>query len=380
MKKQYLTGLAVMAAGLFMGLVLAPAGTAYAEEAGTQVLSGEIGTLEIDPGVTKVILSGVTQKTGEELDLTGNAVLEIAEGTENTLGGLSTSGNLQITGSGDLTSGPIVSFGDLLVFDETGTITLKDGSICSLTGDIIFNSGDMTIETSEESVFPIMTYDGSVYVNGGSIDVTGVVGGFYAGTKIELNGGKVAADAGESAAFMAGRGETGSVTVSETFGLENGMYPAEGASDEEGVFVSTISTSDGKVASSTAGEGPDDTEAIRAAEERLGQAMTAETTAGTGETADPTPTEEAESSEAQVTDTPESSQVEETSSSEALAEPTEETASPTAEPTQAAEKKSGFSVLVIVLICLVGAAAAAAIGLGVSRKKAGNKKKRKGKK
>ena len=178
-----------------MGLVLAPAGTAYAEEAGTQVLSGEIGTLEIDPGVTRIILSGVTQKTGEELDLTGNAVLEIAEGTENTLGGLSTSGNLQITGSGDLTSGPIVSFGDLLVFDETGTITLKDGSICSLTGDIIFNSGDMTIETSEESVFPIMTYDGSVYVNGGSIDVTGVVGGFYAGTKIELNGGKVAADA-----------------------------------------------------------------------------------------------------------------------------------------------------------------------------------------
>ena len=363
-----------------MGLVLAPAGTAYAEEAGTQVLSGEIGTLEIDPGVTRIILSGVTQKTGEELDLTGNAVLEIAEGTENTLGGLSTSGNLQITGSGDLTSGPIVSFGDLLVFDETGTITLKDGSICSLTGDIIFNSGDMTIETSEESVFPIMTYDGSVYVNGGSIDVTGVVGGFYAGTKIELNGGKVAADAGESAAFMAGRGETGSVTVSETFSLENGMYPAEGASDEEGVFVSTISTSDGKVASSTAGEGPDDTEAIRSAEERLGQAMTAETTAGTGETADPTPTEEAESSEVQETDTQESSQAEETSSSEALAEPTEETASPTAEPTQAAEKKSGLSVLVIVLICLVGAAAAAAIGLGVSRKKAGNKKKRKGKK
>ena len=230
----------------------------------TLTLSGSISTVDIDSSVTKVILSYVTQGDSDEIKIRGDVVLELADGSINKLGTVTSYGNLEITGSGKLSCDGIVTLGDALLFDHTGEINVGESGTCSFDGDIYFNSGTTNITVKENYNFPVMTYAGSVYLNGGSLNINGCVSGFYAGSMLYLNGGKLNVDTNGGAAFNAGKGENNAIVISDNFSTDNNMKVAEETSTTDGVTITTIVNADGNAVSAMTGTGPDSTSDIEA--------------------------------------------------------------------------------------------------------------------
>ena len=328
---------------VFAALFLSAA-SAYAAE--TETISGNIGETEFGSDVKKLVLSGVTQDSGDILKVDGDCVIEIAEGTDNALGIIVGNGNLEFTGGGSLTASTVSCYGSLLVFNHTGDILVNGEGISLIAGDVVFNSGTVTCDISEDMIFPVITYAGSVYMNGGSLSAVGVTGAIYAGSEMDLEGGELIANASGGAAFNVGKGESNRITIGENFTLEDGMYVADVASNVDGVKVSTIVTGDsGKASSAVQGSGPDAEKNIAEATERLESTMYQENYETEDETEDADGDDDASDADIQS------------------AEPEED---------QNTGRSSGVSALLFIILCVAGAAAAAFAIVKVS----GNKKRK----
>ena len=338
---------------LFLGMTIIKAKDVWAEGEDTMVLSGEIGTIEVDSSVKTIVLSGVSQSAEDEIDVKGDVTVEIAEGSENTLGAFAFDGNATFTGAGNMSIACIVSFGQSLAFDHTGTIILDTGGICSLTGNIYFNSGVVQSVASDDVVYPVVAYSGSIFLNGGSLVAIGQVGAIYAGSQIDLEDGEVAAEASLGAAFNAGNGESGSIIVGEDFNLEKGMHVAEVESNIEGQTATTIVTEDGVASTAVLGTGPNSAGVTDSAIEAL-ETMTDEEAKKILE-------EKAAETETASTVTEEKSDTKETETPAAAADDSENTSG-----------GSGVSPVLLIITCFVAAAVAA----GISGTFINNKKKK----
>ena len=354
-----------------------------------QVLSGEIGDLEIEEGVKTIILNGVTQ-SGEEDELTinGDAVIEIADGTENQLNCITSLGNVEFTGGGNLDLGTFFTAGDIAMFDHTGSIQVSDSGICSMTGDLYFNSGSVDVRVTDELIIPVITYSGNLYMNGGSLSADGQVMAVYAGATMDLEGGALTATSTTGAAFTVGKGETGCITVSDSFAFENGLMAGEGISTEEDVTVSTIVNTDGDSVQDVSGSGPDAEDKIQEAHERLAEVMYVQADASQAEeTADEESGSEAAAedaddrtggadvSEAELSDSQDAETEAVAESEDTGSEVTEAAAAETAADTDAAattsKRHNSTQMIILILVACVAAAVIAAGITAASAKKKG---------
>ena len=270
-KKIFMVALSLF---LISNQILCPVKVSAAEE--TITLSGEIGDMEITSGTKKIILSGVTQQEDAELEIDTDIVIEIADGTENQLTDIMAVGNTEFTGSGTLNAGTIFTTGDLLLFDHTGSINVSKGGIGSLAGDIYFNSGEVNSQPApdgDDMVFPVMTFDGSIYLNGGSLNAVGQVGAIYAGVSLALEGGSLQTKTDQLVAVRAGRGDANCITMSESFELGNGVTIVEGATSEDDVTITTLADKNGVLAQEAGGSGPDNTAGIEESRLKLDAVM-----------------------------------------------------------------------------------------------------------
>lgn len=168
----------------------ASAGTA----ADTVVLSGTLSeNTEIPEEVRLVVLHGILGE-GVTLTIDGDATVEIADGTENSLYMIAGLKSLRFTGGGnlDLVFGIMVQ-GALGVFDHTGTIGVSEGTIMTMGGKLVFNSGTVTVHADDRVGEGIFAVEGDVIVNGGDITSDGKLGAIVAQNNMELNGGRITA-------------------------------------------------------------------------------------------------------------------------------------------------------------------------------------------
>ncbi|MDO4479416.1 MAG: hypothetical protein Q4B73_10365 [Lachnospiraceae bacterium] len=313
-------------------------------------LSGTIGAMQIDEGVKKVILNGVTQSEDGELGILGDVVVEIAGGTQNKLTAIGLHGNAEFTGGGELETLAILHMGKMLVFNHTGMITIPSGSLCSMAGDIVFNSGTVRTGAADETQFPLLATEGNITVNGGELITAGISGSVFAGGTVNLEGGKVEAYATDGAAFTAGKGEPGSIIISESFSLENNMYAAEGPSTDEGVTVSTIVNANGETVPYVTGEGPEATDRIKESNEKLEAVMYQEPADDENGSADGTNSNGENGADGNGT------------------------ASDAEKAENKAQARRQLSPVLLVVICLAAAAVIAGVGVSMSSGKKSRKK------
>ena len=253
-----------------LGAVFRPADRVWAAE--TETLSGKVEDLEMGTDVKKIILDGVRQSEGS-ISIPNDVEVEIKTGSRNTLHDITAGGKLQFTGAGELEIGCIFAYTDTISFDHSGTISVKGDGICNYGGDIIFNSGTVRCEVDSGDIFPVIAYEGNVIMNGGSLTAMGVVGALYGGVGIDLEGGRITAIATDGAAFIAGKGETGCLTIGESFEPEEGLEAGEAASNQDGKTVSTVVDAKGAAVAGIEWQAPDNEEQIQAARSALAETM-----------------------------------------------------------------------------------------------------------
>ena len=380
--KKYLIPVLVVFAAL---LFFKPMSVA-ADDGETITLTGTIDdVVTIDAGVSKLILDGVTQSSDGEIRCEGNIRIEIKDGTTNKTGVISITGAARFTGGGDLECSTILFLGSASSFDHSGNISIPNGMIAAISGDIYINSGTITINSPEEYGFAIMAYKGDVQVNGGNVKADGEYWGIYAYDTIALYGGDVEASGNEGYAFSAGSSEGGGLVMSDEMKQSTGIEPVEVESTEEGVSVYTIRKTDGDVLQEASMEAPADLGKITEAQKIVAAAMsdTGESTEGETEGTDeyettPLDVEEAESgsddSESAADNEIEMQTVETTESVSAESEDTE-TAS---EASDTASKQQGKShtTLILVIVFIAIAVAAGALAAVNGRKKHDKKGKK----
>lgn len=163
-----------------------------ADNGEVRTLSGHIeGDYTCSENVDKLILSGVQMDEGTLLSIETDTVLEIADGTENTVHFIQAAGMVDVTGGGTLQIGSgILAFGYDVMFEHTGEISIT-GSVAGIDANIILNSGTIHILTEAEDAAGISCLNGNVVMNGGVLNVTTNAVGISTRGDLVLNGGNV---------------------------------------------------------------------------------------------------------------------------------------------------------------------------------------------
>lgn len=145
----------------------------------TLTLSGTInGKLTIpedeDKPVNKVVLSGVSAE-GARIILKDKITVELQDDTDNMIESIEADKTLTFTGDGDLNLKHGIVSNEDIIFDHSGSITINDGAILSMKGNIEFNGGEVKVtpvrkasDSQDAVVAAIMAPCGEVTVINGA--------------------------------------------------------------------------------------------------------------------------------------------------------------------------------------------------------------------
>lgn len=192
-----------------------------ANKAGTiqQAIDRGCTTIRVNPGTYKenlvieenvtVAIEAVSKGKNVILDAGGSRAVEIGEGAQVTLSGLSIRNGNAVTGGGILNRGSLTllnttienSFAEYAggaIFNDFGTVTLSNSLITnnvadSVGGGIFNNEGDVVLENSSVTNNEASFQGGGIFNNKGTVLltdslVTGNVAGFNGGGILNLGG------------------------------------------------------------------------------------------------------------------------------------------------------------------------------------------------
>ncbi|MBQ0145927.1 MAG: hypothetical protein KBS51_02265 [Lachnospiraceae bacterium] len=156
----------------------------YDETKKTLTLSGTVtGNLTIpedeDKPVDRVILSGVTTNSGVRIILKDKVTVEIQRETVNTIESIEADKALTFEGYGTLNLIYGILGNEDIIFNHSGSVTISDGVILSMKGNIELNAGIVTVHpygkaSDSQTVVAaagIMALCGEVAENGATVNV-----------------------------------------------------------------------------------------------------------------------------------------------------------------------------------------------------------------
>ncbi len=134
-------------------------------------LTGKIsGDRTVPEDVKQLILAGASGKDARII-IKGETEIVIENGTPSELDIIEADKTIRFSGSGNLKlSFGIVGKADI-IFNHTGQIDVADGTVFSLKGDIVFNSGIVNINAAETAAAAVMAVCGKVAQNGGTLKI-----------------------------------------------------------------------------------------------------------------------------------------------------------------------------------------------------------------